>query len=165
MIDVTGFGTSILIAAIQTFPIGFELTQFADDVDPIQFENVETTGYEFLYDGTPFFFDKASVIRVTVSVVPGSEDDQNLKILLQARKGSQSIIPIPDTTTMTITYPDGGRVILATGSILTGAIADSVSTEGRRKGNSYTFAFGTFAGAQSATELIATVGQNLLSFL
>lgn len=165
MIDVSAFGTSILVAAVQTFPIGFELTQFSDDKDPIQFEETETTGYEFLFDGTPFFFDKASVIKVAISVVAGSDDDINLKLLLQARKGSQSIIPIPDTTTMTITYPDGGRVVLASGSIISGPFADSVTQEGRRRGNTYHFAFGTFAGAQSATQLIASVAQNLLSLL
>ena len=155
MIDIGAYGTSIIIAALKSFPIGFSLSQFADDQDPIQFEETETTGYEFLYDGEPFFFDKASVIKCTVSVIPGSQDDINMKILLQARKSSLSILPLPDTTTMTITYPDGRRVILASGSILKGPFADSVTTQGRKKGNQYSFAFGTYAGAQSPKQLIS----------
>lgn len=165
MIDISGFGTSISVLALQSFPQGFSLTKFADDEDPLTCEIVETTGYEALYDGSFFFFDKACPIKINVSTVPGSDDDINLKILLQARKGSVSLIPLPDVTSMIITYPDGGRVALSGGSIVGGPLADSVQATGRKKGNTYTFVFGTFSGAQSAKELVSTVASTLLSFL
>ncbi|QOV06242.1 hypothetical protein CPT_Maja_022 [Burkholderia phage Maja] len=165
MIDISATGASITVAAIQSFPMGFNLTEFADDQDPLKFEDVEPTGFEFLYDGNPFFFDKSVLIRVSVAVIPGGEDDTNLRILLQSRKGSQSLIPLPDSTTMTISYPNNGRVILTNGSILSGPFADSVTQQGRKKGNVYTFGFGSFAGAQSAKQIIASIGQNLLSLL
>ncbi|QRE00387.1 hypothetical protein [Burkholderia phage BCSR52] len=163
MIDISGFGASITIAALQSFPMGFTLKQLADDQDPLTFEEVETTGYEALYDGSFFFFDKASLIKVRMSVIAGSDDDMNLKILLQSRKGSSSIIPLPDSTTMTVGYPNGGRVILTNGSILSGPFADSISQEARKKGNVYTFGFGAFAGAQSGKQLIASIASNILS--
>ncbi|ABL96837.1 hypothetical protein BcepF1.106 [Burkholderia phage BcepF1] len=163
MIDISGFGASITVAALQTFPMGFNLSEFADDQDPLKFEEVEPTGFEFLYDGNPFFFDKAAIIRVSIAVVPGGDDDTNLKILLQSRKGSQSIIPLPDSTTMTVNYPNGGRVILTNGSILSGPFADSITQQARKKGNVYTFGFGSFAGAQNPRQLIASIAQNILS--
>lgn len=165
MIDVSGFGTGITVVAIQSFPAGFNLSQFADDADPLQVEAVEPVGYEMLYDGSLFAFDKAAAIKLSVSVIPGSDDDINLKILLQARKGAVKLVPLPDVTTMAISYPDGGRVMLTNGTIISGPLADSIQTTGRKKGNQYTFAFGSFAGAQSAKQLVSSIAQNLLSLL
>lgn len=165
MIDISGHGTSVTVVALSSFPQGFSLTKFADDQDPISCEAVEPTGFEMLYDGSLFAFDKAAPIKVVISTVPNSDDDINLKILLQARKGAAKIIPLPDVTSIIISYPDGGRVMLSGGTIISGPLADSIQASGRKKGNSYTFVFGTFAGAQSASELISTVAQTVLSFL
>jgi hypothetical protein len=165
MIDVSGFGTGIVVLALQSFPFGFSLKQFADDVDPIMAKEVDAVGFEMLYDGDLFSFDKAAPIEVAVSVIPGSDDDMNLKILLQSKKGSSAILPLPDITSMVITYPDGGRVILSKGTILRGPLVDSILTNGRKKGNTYTFVFGAFQGAQSAKQLVAGIAQGAMDLL
>lgn len=165
MIDVSAFGTGITIVATSSFPMGFSLSSFADDEDPISISEVEVSGFEKLYDGSIFTFDKTSPILLSVGVMPNTDDDTNLKILMQMRKSSPQILPLPDTTSMVINYADGGRVILSSGIILSGALADSITTQGRKKGNAYHFVFGTFAGAQSVTELAATVTQAALSLL
>jgi hypothetical protein len=157
--DVSGFGTSALIVALNSFPLGFLVTQFADDTDGIAIETIETTGFELLYDGSIFFYDKAAPIKVNVSVIAGMEDDINLAILLQARKGSFSLIPLPDVTSMIVSYPDGGRVAYSNGSMVAGPLGTSVSGSGRFKTNTYSFVFGAFAGFQSALETVATVGR------
>lgn len=163
MIDVSAFGTGINIVATTSFPMGFSLSQFADDEDPISIQDVEVSGFEKLYDGGIFTFDKTSPVLLSVGIMPNTDDDSNLKILMQMRKSSPSLLPLQDTTSMIITYPDGGRVVLTSGSILSGALADSITTQGRKKGNVYHFVFGTFAGAQSASEIVAGIAQNLLS--
>lgn len=165
MIDISAFGTGINIVATTSFPYGFPLSQFADDEDPISIEDLEVSGFEKLYDGSIFTFDKTSPVLLSVGVMPNTDDDANLKILMQMRKSSQHILPLPDTTSMVITYPDGGRVILSNGTILKGAIADSITAQGRKKGNVYHFVFGTFAGAQSASQVAAGIVQNLLSVI
>lgn len=165
MINVSGFGTSIVVLALQSFPMGFVLKAFADDVDPISAREVEPVGYEMLYDGDLFAYDKATPVEVAVSVIPGSDDDINLKILLQSKKGAAKILPLPDITSMVITYPDKGRVILSKGTILRGPLVDSITTMGRKKGNTYTFVFGAFSGAQSATQVVAGIAQGALDIL
>lgn len=162
MIDVSGFGTGIVVLALQSFPTGFQLSQFADDSDPIEAKEIEPTGYEMLYDGDLFAFDKATPIEVAVSVIPGTPDDINLKILLQNKHSPKSLIPLPDITSMVITYPDKGRIVLSKGTILKGPLVDSINTSGRRKGNKYTFVFGAFAGAQSSQQLITGIVQGAL---
>lgn len=157
MQDISGFGTTITLIATRSFPFGFTLSKFADDVDPIAAEAVEPNGYEMLYDGTLFAYGKAAPIKVSVSVIAGSVDDINCKLLVSANKSSGSVIPLPDVTSMVITYPDGGRVVLSGGTILSGPVLDGILPAGRRKSNTYNFVFGSFAGAQSARELIGGI--------
>jgi hypothetical protein len=154
-----------LVLAIQSFPMGFNIKSLADDVDPLVVEETEPVGFEMLHDGSLFSYDKAAPIKVSITVIPGSDEDINCKILLQSKKGSVKLIPLSDSTSMVITYPDGGRVILSGGTIVRGQMADSIMMTGRKKGNTYTFVFGSFAGAQSAGQLVASVAQNVLSLL
>jgi hypothetical protein len=165
MIDVSTFGSGITILSTNSFPNGFMVSTFADDSDPLSIKETETSGYEPLYDGSIFVFDKTAPVELSLSVISGSDDDINLKILLQARKGGIRLLPLKEFTTMVINYPGNGRVILSAGSIVKGPMADSMLTNGRRKGNTYSFVFGTFAGAQSAKELITTVARIGATFL
>lgn len=165
MIDISAFGTGIMVLSTESFPQGFSLSQFADDEDPISVEACEVSGFEKLYDGSIFIFDKTSPVLLSVGIMPNTDDDINLKILLQSRKSSPNLLPLPDNTSMVVTYPDGGRVILSSGGILSGPLLDSITTAGRKKGNVYHFVFGTFAGAQTVKEVAAGVAQTALSLL
>jgi hypothetical protein len=164
MINIGAHGLSIQLIALQSFPMGFSLSQFADDVNPLDVKDTEPFGYELLYDGEMFAFDKANVIELSISVIAGSDDDINLKILLQSRKGGARIAPIPDAVTLVISYPTG-TVMLTKGTILAGPLADTVLADGRKKGNTYRFAFSAFAGAQTRRELIGTITQNVVNVL
>lgn len=164
MQDVSGFGTKVTIVALQTFPVGFTVSKFTDDEDPLKIEAIEPVGYELLIDGSLFAFDKAAAIKVAISVIPGTAEDINCKILLQGKKGSSSIIPLPDTTSMIIQYPNG-TVALSNGTILSGPLADTIKQEGRFKGNTYVFVFGSFSGAQSALELVTDVARSIFGSL
>lgn len=165
MQNISGFGTKLTVVATVSFPVGFTVTEFADDKDPLKIEEVELTGHELLIDGSLFTFDKATAVKVAVSVIPGSDDDINLKILLQARKGSQSFIPLPDVTSIVISYGNGGLVGFSEGAIASGPLADSISDGGRLVGNTYTFIFGTFSGAQSVKEIATDIGRALIGAL
>lgn len=165
MINISGFGLKVTVVAVQTFPMGFEIKQFADDSDPLIFEPMEPVGHEMLFDGDLFVFDKAAPVMVALSVLPQTDDDINLKILLSSKKGGLRWLPFSDITTMVVTYPDGGLVVLSNGSIISGPIGDSVLQSGRKSCNTYRFAFGTVAGLQSSTESVATIAQNILSIL
>lgn len=165
MLNISGFGTSIRLVAIQSFPMGFNITAFADEEDPISIDPVEPVGYELLYDGGIVAFDKAAPVIVSIAVTPNTQDDINLKVLLQSRKGGLQLMPISDITTMIISYPDNDKVILTGGTILSGPLADSIASSGRKKSNVYKFVFATFGGAQSGKEIGAGIIQNVLSIL
>ncbi|XAO36888.1 tail fiber protein [Pseudomonas phage WP1] len=90
------------------------------------------------------------LLEVPVSVIAGSEDDINLRILLNSKKGSFRFLPgsIPDMTTLMATLPDGGRTVLSNGTIIKGPAIDTIQNTGRRKGNTYTSVFGSYPGTQ-----------------
>ncbi|XAO36691.1 tail fiber protein [Pseudomonas phage WP1] len=52
--------------------MGFSLSKFADDESPISSEELEPFGYEMLYDGGLFAFDRAAPLEVSVSVIAGA---------------------------------------------------------------------------------------------
>ena len=162
MIDVSGFGLKATIVAIQTFPMGFTVQQFADDVDPLEIQDDVPGGYEMLYDGSLFAYTQANPILVKISVLPGSEDDINLKILLGARRMANKLLPISDVTSLVVSYPDGGKAVFSNGSIISGPPADSIKQEGRKKGNTYLFAFGNSTGAQSTRQVVSEVIQGVV---
>jgi hypothetical protein len=160
MIDISTAGSGITIFSLTSFPMGFLLSSFADDVDSLSIEETEVSGFEKLYDGTIFAYDKTSPVLLTVGIIPNTEDDINLKILLQKRKSNPTFLALPDTITMVISYPDGGRNVLSGGVMVKGSIADSMASAGRKKSNSYSFAFGSFDGFQSFRQFIGNVEQN-----
>jgi hypothetical protein len=164
MIDISGFGTGITIVALQSFPMGFPVSQFADDKDPLVCEPMETSAWDMLFDGSLFSYTKAEPVKVSVSVIAGSEDDINLKILLRASLVSSGILPLPNITSMVLNYPVG-TVMLSNGTIYRGPVADTVQASGRKAGNTYDFAFGSFFGAQSALEAAAGVASIAAKFL
>lgn len=165
MEHISGFGTGIVIVAVQSFPMGFKLTKFADDSDPISARDIQPFGYRELYDGNIFTFSQTAPIEVSVSVIPNSEDDINLKILLANKKGGLSLFPFDDITSMVITYPDKGRTVLSHGSIISGPALDSIQSTGRRKSNTYKLVFASVTGAQSAKQLVAGGIQTVLGLL
>lgn len=165
MNNISGFGTKINIVALQSFPAGFTIESFADDQDPLNIEQTEPVGYELQFDGTIVAYDKGAVIRVDVAVIPNTEDDINLKLLLSTRKGGFKWLPVQDITTMVISYPDGGKVAFSNGTILSGPLGDSIQQSGRKRTNVYTFVFASFGGAQTSRQLIQGIGQALVGLL
>ena len=157
MIDISTTGSGIMIVSTNSFPMGFQLSSFADDEDSLKIEQCEVSGYEKLYDGTIFGFDKTSPILLSMAIIPNTDDDINLKILLQKRKSNSTYIPLLDGVTMIVTYADGGRNVFSGGIILGGSIADSMVSAGRKKSNVYNFVFGSFDGFQSRKQVLGNI--------
>lgn len=165
MIDVSGFGLKATIVALNTFPSGFEVSQFPDETDALTFSNLEVSGYQMLFDGTLFIFDKAAPIIVDIAVLPNTTDDANLKMLLSVKQGMKSWLPFSDFTSMVIYYPEGGYTVLTQGSIVSGPVGDSLKQSGRKGSNTYRFAFGSVTNMQSASETALSIAENILSVL
>lgn len=141
MSDISGFGLVINIKASKTFPAGFLVTQLADDADPFDSPSIQIADKAMGVNGDLLTWSKPSPIGITLAVVPGSEDDRNLSILLEANRVGKGKTSARDVITMVAVYPDERTVTLTPGAITDGPPLDSLASAGRLKSKVYMFTF------------------------
>lgn len=136
-IDISGSGVSILLSASILFPAGIEISELADDIDAVDHSDWTVGDNAVGLNGNYLYWVIKNPFTVTVSVVPDSQTDNNLAILLQSyRNGNSGII------TLAITYPGQNPLTYGEGSVISGPPAPSVATNQRKKSQSYVFGFG-----------------------
>lgn len=141
MTDISGFGLRLRIRASTTFPVGFEVSQFADDADGIDAPSIQVNDKGMGLNGDLVTWSKAAPLNVSISVIPNLEDDRNLRILLEANRVGKGKNSARDVVTLTIVYPDGSSAIYSKGAITDGPPGKSVASSGRFKSNTYQFSF------------------------
>jgi hypothetical protein len=139
--DVSGFGLRVRLRASSTFPAGVTISQFADDADPFDLPSIQIADKSMGVNGDLIVWSKANPIIWSISVIPQSEDDRNLAILLEANRTSRGKFSARDEITVTGIYPDGSQVTLIAGTITDGPPGSSVASAGRLKSKTYMFAF------------------------
>jgi hypothetical protein len=148
--EIGGFGLVVSLRASTTFPAGMIVEQFADDADPFDFPDVQVADIAMGLNGDMLTWSKAIPLPVTLSVVPESDDDNNLSVLLQANRVGKNKQSARDIITLVGQYPSGYSVTLTGGKITNGSLSNSISSAGRMKSKQYKFAFGNI--------LIARIG-------
>ena len=119
-----------------------QIDDFADDAEPLSIQPIEVSDHKFDVNGEIVHFSKCTGYVITVSVVPGSEFDKALiKLSLSSRFDGASSYDGKELT-MTITQRHLGQIIFTKGRMQTGNGGMSASSQGRYKGNTYTFLFG-----------------------
>lgn len=139
--DISGFGAQVNVQATNTFPSGFVVSQFADDADPFDIPSLQIADKAMGLNGDMVTWSKANPIMITINVVPGSEDDRNLAILLEANRVGKGKTSARDKITIIAAYPNEGTLTLIEGSITDGPPGKSIASAGRFKSNAYQFAF------------------------
>ena len=141
MENISGFGLQINCVASNTYPVGFIITEFADDNDPFDLPSLQIADSAMGLNGDLISWSKANPIKVTINVIPGSFSDINLGILLEANRVGRGKIGARDTITLTGIYPDGRFITLTSGIITDGLPGNAVSSAGRLKTKTYNFSF------------------------
>lgn len=145
MADISGFGIVVNIKASVTFPAGFQVSQFADDGDSINFDNIDIGDAAMGLNGDLITWSKPNPINVPLNVIPDGDDDKNLQVLFEANRAGKGKLPARDIITMTVVYPDGKSKTLTNGKLTNGAPSNSVTSAGRMKSKAYTFKFENIA--------------------
>ena len=141
MNDVSAFGVKVRLVASATFPVGVTITQFADDADPFDLPSIQIMDKAMGVNGDMVVWSKANPISVTLNVIPGSDDDTALSILLEANRVGRGKSSTRDKITITGVYPNGATIVLQEGKITDGMPGQSIASAGRLKSKSYAFAF------------------------
>lgn len=141
MYEVSATGLALNIIASKTFPNGFPVTEFADDADPFDLPAVVAATAAMNVNGDLVVFSSPQPILPTINVIPGSEADNNLQILLEANRAAKGKKVARDVIKIVATYPDGSTVTYSNGKMLSGSPGNSVASAGRQKSKPYAFAF------------------------
>lgn len=144
--DISGFGVAVTIIASGTFPIGFTVTQFADDSDPLDFAAVNIADKAMGLNGDMITWAKAQPLPMTLNVIAGSTDDISLNILAQANRVGQGKTSAFDLITATVVYPDGTVKVLTGGRMTDAPFGSSIASAGRLKSKTYNFWFANVIG-------------------
>lgn len=139
--SIAGFGAQVQVKASNTFPSGFVVSQFADDADPFDIPSIQIADKAMGLNGDLVTWSKANPITITINVIPGSEDDKNLSILLEANRVGKGKAGANDEVTIVAVYPNEGTLTLTGGVITDGAPGNSIASAGRFKSKAYAFAF------------------------
>lgn len=139
--EIGGFGLVVTLRASSTFPAGVVIEQFADDADPFDFPDIQIADVAMGLNGDLLTWSKAIALPATLSVVPESDDDNNLAVLFAANRVGKSKQSARDRITLVGQYPSGIVVTLGNGKLTNGQISNSISSAGRMKSKQYKFAF------------------------
>ena len=133
MQDVSATGIKATIISVPTFPQGFEISEFADDADPLDFPSTQIADYNMGVNGDLVTWTRPVPLEVTLNVIPNTDADKNLSILYDMNRAAKGKVSAQDLVTLVVSYPDGTRKILSNGKLLTGVPANGVSSSGRIK--------------------------------
>lgn len=139
--DISGFGAIVTIAASNTFPSGFPITQFADDADPLDFASIQVADKAMGLNGDLITWSRANPLPVSISVIPGSPDDVALGILAENNRVGQGKTSAADIITLTVAYPDLSIITFSQGKLTDAPFGKSIASQGRMKSKTYVFTF------------------------
>jgi len=141
MVDISGFGLVITLTASVTFPNGINITQLADNIDPLGIGALPIGDAASGLNGDKADWRTVEPIEVTLGVIPNGEDDINLEILGEANRAGRGKSVANDVIQLIGNYPNGSTVTYTGGTITSFTPGDSVSSEGRLDSKAYIFKF------------------------
>lgn len=144
MQDISAFGIRVRVVASVTFPAGFTVTQFADDADSLTVEPQQIAETAMGVNGDLVAWSSANPLPLVLNLIPNSEDDRNLQVVLEANRVGRGKRSARDTITITVVYPDGGIGTWSNGVITNGRVGNSIASAGRLQSKPYTFSFESF---------------------
>lgn len=148
----------IRLIASNTHPIGIAIESFPDDVDPISFSPINIKEMQMDLNGNPVSWAVGAVIPVNISVIPGSDDDEQLYVLFNANRASGFMSPKRDEITLTISYPDNSMKIFSKGRIISGTPSIGAAASGRMTTKTYGFAFADMTNISVKSFLYSAFG-------
>lgn len=143
--DISAFGIRVQIYASSTFPTGITVTQFADDGDSLDVPQQQIADKAMGVNGDLITWSKANPLNVTINVIPGSDDDRNLSVLLEANRVARGKRGSRDVITLTAIYPDETTQTWSSGRITDGTPGKALASSGRIKTKAYAFTFENLA--------------------
>jgi hypothetical protein len=166
MENIGTYGLKAYIKGTNSLPIGWMLTQFADDVPAIAVQEAASGQAVIDLNGKIFRWSEAVPIMLSIGLVPDSTDDQTTSLIYQANRAIST--PNGDSITLIVYYPTGAIRTFTNGRMVSGPSAPSAQPDGRLSSQVYTFAFEdqyTLSVASVLSAGLKAIGGRAISFL
>ena len=141
-----------------THPFGIAIESFPDDVDPISFSPINIKEAQMDLNGKPVSWAIGVMIPLNISVIPGSDDDEQLYVLFNANRASGFMSPKRDEITLTISYPDNSMKVFSKGYIVSGTPSAGAAASGRITTKTYGFAFASMTNISAKSTIYSVFG-------
>lgn len=145
LIDVSFVGARLEID-------GVWINEFMDDANPVEFQDIEPTTVEWSCNGKMIRTVKPCGMLFSVTVVPNSNSDVQLRKMLRMRYPNGGNISLSDadkpiTASLLVPKSKKGKLFrFEKGTILSGPLSFSANSDGKMQGNTYTFMFEKVTG-------------------
>lgn len=143
--EIAGFGTIVTLVASTTFPTALPLSQFSDDADSLDMPSIEIAQVAMGMNGNLVSWPHAVPVPVTISLIPGSDDDENMQALAQANRVGTNKNSANDIININVVYPSGKQISFKGGKLTNAPIGNSIAANGRLKTKVYSFMFESVA--------------------
>lgn len=140
-IDVSAMGLKVLVQATPSFPLGIEVTHFADDGESLAITDMTTMETGMGVNGDLVVWRVATPCEVELNVIPGTDDCNDLEMLFNLNMTQKNRVSSKDLITMIVTHPNGKQTILTNGYIVGGKPAQDYSSNGRANSRTFRFIF------------------------
>lgn len=148
MHDISATGLTITLTASKTFPTGITLSAFADDADPFDIPAVTIAEGAMGLNGDLVTWSKASPTAITINLVPGSDEAENLTILGDQNRPEKGKKVAGDVITLTAVYPSGKTRTFSGGKLTSYLPGDASASAGRLKTKPFAFMFESISGTK-----------------
>jgi hypothetical protein len=139
--DISIFGLVGNVTASNTFPNGFNISAFADDADPLDSPDLDIADMSMGPNGDSITWSRPQLIEIVVNLIPQTQDDQNMTVLMDANRVAKGKSSARDSITIVWTYPNGMTVTASDGKLVTAPAVQSGTAAGRAKTKRYAFRF------------------------
>lgn len=143
--DISAFGIRVRLIASVTFPVGIDVTQFADDGDSLDVPQQQIADKAMGVNGDLITWSKANPLNLTLNIIPNSDDDRNMAVLLEANRVARGKLGSRDVITLVALYPDGTSQTWSQGRITDGIPGNALASSGRMKTKPYAMTFENLA--------------------
>lgn len=140
-IDVSAMGLKVLVQASPSFPVGIEVTHFADDGDSLNIGEITTMESAVGVNGDLVVWRVATPCEVELNVIPGTDDCKDLETLFNLNMTQKNRASSKDIITMVVSHPNGKQTILSNGYIVGGKPVQDYSSNGRANSRTFRFVF------------------------
>ena len=139
--DISALGIKATIRAVPSYPVGFTLTQFADDGDSLNVPDMTIMQSGMGVNGDMVVWRTAVPCQIDINLIPDTDDCRNMENLFKLNMTQKNKVSSKDVLTLTIEHPNGRIDVLTNGYIIGGKPVQDYSANGRAKTRTFRMVF------------------------